>query len=191
MSKTIISTIIVSLIAVGFLVLPGVYASTSPSTQPASMQTFSVGSTGGTFTAYGVAVSIPAGLELFIPSNNTLVKVNGFSILQWATGETGPGPSNFPPGTIGVKAFGFMINGRYTFNLGSTPSEIFTLNGGSTAYKLQISIQTNGNTFWIWNPVTGAFTNVTAKTGYVTSNGLATAGVVSPVFAWVITTPLR
>ena len=187
----ITSTVVASIIVISFFALPGVYASASPSTQPASMKTFAVGSTGGTFSAYGVTVSVPAGLELYIPHNNTLIQVTSFSILQWATGQMGPGPSNFPSGTIGVKAFGFMINGQYTFNLGSTTLEIFTLNGGATPYKLQTSIQTDGNTFWIWNPISGSFTDVTAKTGYMTSNGLATTTVVSPVFSWVITTPLQ
>ncbi len=162
----------------------------SPSTNPTSMQTFQVGPNGGVFSAYGVTVYIPAGLEVEVQSSGgtLIVPVTTFSILQWATGQTGPGPKNFPPGTVGVKAFGFMVNGQYYFNPGSNSPVFFFLDG--KVYRLMISIETNGNNFWIWNPITGAFINVTAKTDYTVSNGIATASVVSPIFAWVITTPV-
>lgn len=186
-SKTLILAAV--LLILGTIAVP-VHASVMPSSQPAASRTFPV-SGEEMISAFGVQVNIPNNLYLYIPSNGTHVKVNSFSILLWATGQTGPGPKNFPTGTIGVKAFGFMINNEYTFNLGSTPLEVFVIGGTSTTpTALQISIRTDGNTFWIWNPVTGVFTNVTAKTGYTVQDGLAEAHVVSPVFSWVITTPL-
>jgi hypothetical protein len=176
-----------AIIAVAFL-FSGLAGATSvaPGTMPTAVTTFAVGSEGGNFTAYGVTVYVPAGLD--VSTSSGVVPVTSFSILHWATGATGPGPKNFPTGTEAVKAFGFEINGMYTFNPGSNSPVLFKLDGAT--YALKISVQTNGNEFFIWNPVTGAFTNVTAKTGYSTSVGLATAYVVSPIFAWVITTPV-
>lgn len=188
MRKTVYGTA-ATMIAAAFLfssLAGAANASAAPGTMPTAVTTFAVGPEGGNFTAYGVTVHVPAGLEA--KTSSGLVTVTSFSILHWATGATGPGPKNFPLGTEGVKAFGFEINGKYTFNPGTNNPVLFELSGAT--YQLKISVLTNGNEFFIWNPITGAFTNVTEKTSYSTTDGLATASVVSPIFAWVITTPV-
>jgi hypothetical protein len=143
---------------------------------------------GGTFSAYGITVILPAGLEVAVPSQNVVEKVTSFSFLLFATGLAGPGPANFPNGTIGVKVFGFEVNGKYTFNPGSNDQVVFMLRG--EALPIPVSIRTHGTEFWIWNPMTGVYTDVTARTHFTPGNGAASAIVGSPIFAWVVTSPL-
>jgi len=185
MTRASVSVVLLSVIMLGLIAAPAAVA-VSPSTAPVATRTYSVPDSGGTFSAYGVTVQLPEGLQVAVPSEDIEEPVTSFTFMLFAVGQSQKS-QDFPSGVSAVKAFGFEINGRYTFNPGTNAQVVFMLDGAEHA--ISISIKTMGDGFWIWNPMTGAFTDVTEKTGYMVSDGLATAGVVSPIFAWVITIP--